>query len=181
LGTGTIGTAFASIMRGFGAKVIASDPVQSSVASALGVQYVTQDELLGSSDIVSIHCPLNTKTRSMIAAPQLAMMKKGAFLINTSRGAIINTGDVIESLEQGHLGGACLDVYEKERNLFFEDHRNLALDDEVFARLRAHRNVIVTGHQAFLTAEALTGIANTTVTNLDCWNAGTASPYEIGL
>lgn len=179
VGTGTIGLAFIRIMCGFGAKVIAADPVQNDEALKLGVVYKSLDEVLSESDVVSFHCPLNSETRYMITASKLSMMKNTAILINTSRGAIIKTIDLVEALETGTIGGACLDVYENERSLFFEDHRANPIADPLFTRLRSNRNVIITGHQAFLTAEALQGISDTTITNLDCWARGVSSPNEL--
>ncbi|MBT1703733.1 2-hydroxyacid dehydrogenase [Chryseosolibacter indicus] len=179
IGTGTIGMAFVKIMKGFGARLIGYDPVKNKEAEELGLQYVSLDELFKSSDIISIHCPLNEHTRYLISKPQLEKMKKNAILINTSRGGIVNTEDLLEALESGRLGGACLDVYEKEKSLFFEDHRNSTLKDVLFTRLRSNKNVIVTGHQAFLTTEALQGIAGTTIENIDYWEDGQTSPHEL--
>ncbi|MEJ7646965.1 MAG: 2-hydroxyacid dehydrogenase [Chryseolinea sp.] len=179
IGTGTIGRAFVNIMLGFGAKVIAFDPIQNETVKAMGVTYVSQDELFERSDIISIHCPLNEKTKQLISRRQLEKMKKGAIIINTSRGGVINTSDLLNALDSGRLGGACLDVYEKEKSLFFEDHRSSNIADPLFDRLASHKNVIVTGHQAFLTIEALTGIAETTIENLDRWANGDQSPNEL--
>ena len=179
IGTGVIGTAFAGIMKGFGADVIAYDPVRNPHAESIGVKYVSFDEVLSTSDIISLHCPLNDSTRNMIASAQIGKMKKTAILINTARGGIVNTQDVLDALENNRLGGACLDVYEKEKVLYFEDHRNDQITDALFIRLRSNRNVIVTGHQAFLTREALRGIAETTMTNLDYWEDGEQSPNAL--
>lgn len=176
VGTGKIGMVFAKIMRGFGAIVLATDPVQNPEAEAVGIQYVLLKELVRKSDIISIHCPLNESSNNLFTRDQFAQMKKTCVLINTSRGGIINTEDLLEALEKGIIGAACLDVYDKEKGLFFEDHRNSILIDPNFARLRSFKNVIITGHQAFLTHEALTGIAQTTIHNLDCWEQGLDSP-----
>ena len=179
IGTGKIGVAFARIMLGFGATVLASDPVQAEEAIALGIQYVSLEELLRTSDIVSVHCPLNETTKYLLSAKQFLWMKSDSIVINTSRGAIVNTRDLIAALEDKKIGGACLDVYEREKGLFFEDHRNDIIQDEDFLKLRGMKNVLITGHQAFLTREALTGIAATTVHTLDCWQLGYKSPHEL--
>lgn len=179
IGTGKIGLAFARIMIGFGATVLACDPVQHQDAAALGVQYVSLEELLRRSDIVSLHCPLNETTRYLLSAKQFEWMKDDSILINTSRGAIVHTKDLIKALEDKKIGGACLDVYEGEKGLFFEDHRNAVIQDEDFLKLRSMKNVLLTGHQAFLTREALTGIAEITIQNLDYWQLGYKSPYEL--
>jgi len=179
IGTGTIGMVFSKIMKGFGTNLIAYDPIQNNESSSMGIEYVSLDELFRRSDIISIHCPLNDHTRYMIAAAQLQLMKRECILINTSRGGIVNTEDLLDALDRGHLGGACLDVYEKEKALFFEDHQKDLLTDDLFARVISNTKVIVTGHQAFLTIEALQGISNTTIENLDSWQAGKKSPNEL--
>lgn len=179
IGTGMIGMAFAKIMNGFGATLIGYDPVQNKEALSTGLKYVPLDELFKISDIISIHCPLNANTHYLISKPQLETMKRGCIIINTSRGCIVNTVDLLDALEHERLGGACLDVYEKEKSLFFEDHRDHHLQDSLFTRLLSNRNVIVTGHQAFLTVEALKGIAATTIKNLDDWQVGQNSPNEL--
>ena len=179
VGTGKIGMAFARIMKGFGAVVLATDPIQNPEAIDIGVEYVSFTDLIKKCDIISIHCPLNDSTRNLFSQKEFAAMKQGSFLINTSRGAIVNTTDLIEALEKGIVGGACLDVYDKEKGLFFEDHRQTIMTDQAFARLRSFRNVLITGHQAFLTHEALEGIAGTTVKNIDAWDKGQAAPSEL--
>ncbi|HZY82569.1 MAG TPA: 2-hydroxyacid dehydrogenase [Cyclobacteriaceae bacterium] len=179
IGTGKIGIAFAHIMNGFGTKLIAYDPYESEEAKQLGVQYTTLEDLLRRSDIVSIHCPLNKSTKHMLGKSQFAIMKKGAVLINTARGGVIKTGDLADAIEQGILSVVCLDVYENEKGLFFEDHRADVLNDPLFARLRSFKNVLITGHQGFLTNEAIEGIANVTISNLDFWQQGQRSPNEL--
>jgi D-lactate dehydrogenase len=169
IGTGKIGMAFAKIMNGFGAKVIAYDPVQNLEAVISGVHYVSFDYLLQQSNIISLHCPLNQSTKYLISRSQFNLMKKNCIVINTSRGGLINTRDLIEALENSTISGACLDVYENEKGTFFEDRRRVVLTDALFNKLRTLPNVLLTGHQAFLTNEALTGIAKTTVQNLDEW------------
>jgi D-lactate dehydrogenase len=179
IGTGKTGMAFARIMKGFGTTLLGYDPVPNEDAPAVGIKYVSLEELSKSSDIISLHCPLNEKTKNMIAQPQFVNMKKTCILINTSRGAIIKTEDLLHALESSVIGGACLDVYYKEKGIFFEDHRTTILNDSIFARLRSLKNVLITGHQAFLTTEALDGIAETTIQNLDAWQQGLVSPNEL--
>lgn len=179
IGTGKIGMAFARIMLGFGTVVVASDPVQAEEAMTLGIQYVPMEELLRRSDIVSVHCLLNETTKYLLSAKQFSWMKNTSIVINTSRGAIVHTKDLIAALEDKKIGGACLDVYEREKGLFFEDHRHDVIQDQDFLKLRSMKNVLLTGHQAFLTREALTGIATTTIQNLDCWQLGYRSPHEL--
>ncbi len=179
IGTGKIGMAFARILNGFGTAILAYDPIVNPDAILLGVRYVSLEELLQKSDIVSVHCPLNKQTKYLLSNPQFAWIKKGCILINTSRGGIVKTVDLIEAIENGRLGGACLDVYENEKGLFFEDHSNTILEDKLYLRLSALDNVLITGHQAFLTCEALKGIAETTVLNLDYWQREAVSPNEL--
>jgi D-lactate dehydrogenase len=163
VGTGKIGAAVARIMSGFGCRVLAFDPVPNPDCSALGVSYLPFDGLLRRSDIVTLHCPLTPETRHLIDAAALERMKPGAMLINTGRGALVDTKMVIEALKSGRLGHLGLDVYEEEAALFFEDRSWRILQDDVFARLLTFPNVVVTGHQGFFTAEALTAIAETTL------------------
>lgn len=179
IGTGKIGIAFASIMKGFGTTLLAFDPVQNPAASKLGVNYVSLDQLLEQSDIISIHCPLNASTRHLLAKARFEKMKRGAMVINTSRGGVIKTTDLIEAIERGTVSMACLDVYENEKGLFFEDHRQDVLKDPLFARLRSLKNVLITGHQAFMTNEAIAGITRVTMANLDYWQQGLKSPNEL--
>jgi D-lactate dehydrogenase len=179
VGTGKIGMAFASIMHGFGANILACDPVQNPSAPALGIYYVSFEKLLQESDVISIHCPLNANTRHLFSREAFMRLKPACTLINTSRGAICDTEALLNALENGKLGAACLDVYEGEKELFFHDHRTAIIKDQLFTRLRALRNVTLTGHQAFLTREALTGIAGTTIQNLDAWERGGKSPNTV--
>ena len=171
IGTGKIGLAFSRIMLGFGARVVAFDPQVNQQAVDMGVTYVSLEELLKSSDIVSLHCPLNKETKHMISDTQFSWMKMGAIIINTSRGGIINTDDLIITLDAGRLGGAGLDVYEFEKGLFFEDHRSDAIHNAAFLKLRSFKNVLITGHQGFLTEEAVTEIAQTTIDNINCFES----------
>ncbi len=179
IGTGKIGMAFASIMKGFGTQLLAFDPIQNPAAPELGIKYTTLDDLLKQCDIISIHCPLTNSTRHLMAKPQFDKMKPGAMIINTSRGGVIKTTDLIDAIERGVVGMACLDVYENEKGLFFEDHRQDVLKDPLFARLRSLKNVMITGHQAFMTNEAIAGITRVTIANLDFWQQGVKSPNEL--
>ncbi|WP_263141225.1 2-hydroxyacid dehydrogenase [Pseudomonas sp. RIT-PI-AD] len=172
IGTGQIGTVFAQIMAGFGCRVLAFDPQPNSALLALGAEYVELDEMLAASDILSLHCPLLPATRHLIDAARLQLMKRGAMLINTSRGALVDAPALIEALKSGHLGYLGLDVYEEEAQLFFQDRSDLPLQDDVLARLLTFPNVVVTAHQAFLTQEALEAIAATTLNNVAAWSAG---------
>lgn len=167
VGTGGIGLAFARIMAGFGCRLLGTDPVQDPRAAALGLRYVPVEELLGEADVVSLHCPLVPATHHLIDAAALARMKPGAMLVNTSRGAILDTRAVIGALKSGRLGYLALDVYEEEGPLFFEDRSATPIADDVFARLLTFPNVLITGHQGFFTAEAMRAIAATTVANIE--------------
>lgn len=173
IGTGRIGARVARAFRlGFGCEVLASDIVEDSELVAAGVRYLPRDELLARSDIVSLHCPLTPDTRHMIDARAIASARPGLIVVNTSRGALIDTTALIEGLKSGKLGGVALDVYEQEADLFFEDLSNEIIQDDVFQRLLTFPNVLVTGHQAFLTEEALTAIAETTLASLADAEAG---------
>jgi len=166
VGTGQIGTVVARILRGFGCRVLAHDPVPNPACEALGARYVALPELLAAADIVTLHCPLLPETRHLIDAETLGRMRPGVMLLNTSRGALLDTRAVIGALKDGSLGYLGLDVYEEEAGLFFEDRSDRVLQDDVFARLLTFPNVLITGHQAFFTREALTGIAETTLANI---------------
>ncbi len=167
VGTGKIGECFARIMAGFGCRLLAHDPRPNPAVEALGARYLPLPELLAASDIVSLHCPLTPQTRHLIDEPALRSIKRGAMLINTSRGAVIDTPAVIAALKNGMLGSLGLDVYEEEGDLFFRDLSDELIQDDVFARLLTLPNVVITGHQAFFTEEALAAIAETTLANLD--------------
>ena len=171
IGTGKIGAVFAKLMRGFDCEVLAMDPFQNPECLALGVRYVTLDELLARSDIISLHCPLTPENHHIIAAAALARMKDGAMLINTSRGALVDTLAVIEALKSGKLGYLGLDVYEEEGDIFFEDLSSEIIRDDVFTRLLTFPNVLITGHQAFFTRNALEKIAATTIANISQFEA----------
>jgi D-lactate dehydrogenase len=167
VGTGLIGSVLVRILTGFGCRVIAHDPVRNPDCEALGVGYLPMDELLAVSDIVSLQCPLTPQTFHLIDDAAIGRMKPGAMLINTSRGAVIDTPAVIRGLKSGQLGSLGLDVYEEEADLFFEDLSTSFIPDDVFARLLTFPNVLITGHQAFFTEEALTAIADVTMGNID--------------
>ncbi|MFN4292459.1 MAG: 2-hydroxyacid dehydrogenase [Permianibacter sp.] len=173
VGTGQIGTVLARIMTGFGCRILATDPIQNPECLALGVRYVALPELLGQSHIVSLHCPLNSETEHLINAQTLALLRPGAMLINTGRGGLIDSKAVIAALKSGQLGALGLDVYEEEAGVFFTDHSNDILTDDVLARLMTFPNVFITGHQGFFTQEALQNIAETTMTNVSAFAAGT--------
>jgi D-lactate dehydrogenase len=173
VGTGQIGATFARIMAGFGCQLLAYDPYPNPQVEALGARYLPLDQLLEQAQIISLHCPLNEHTRHLINIDSLYRMQRGAMLINTGRGALVDTPALIEALKSGQLGYLGLDVYEEEAQLFFEDRSDLPLQDDVLARLLTFPNVVVTAHQAFLTKEALGAIAQTTLDNITQWAAGT--------
>lgn len=163
IGTGRIGKAFIDICKGFGMNVLAYDKYPD-VAS--GLNYVSLDEIFANSDVISLHCPLTDETKHLINRETIKKLKKGVALINTSRGALIDAESLVEGIKQRIIGCACLDVYEEESDIFFEDFSGHILDDDVLARLISMPNVIITSHQAFLTQEALNNIAKTTIDNI---------------
>lgn len=170
IGTGKIGAAFARIMNGFGCKIIAYDLVENSeLIEQININYLPINELFKNSDIISICCPLNQDTKYLINKDSFSIMKKGVVLINTARGGIVNTADLIEAIESGIVSAAGLDVYEHEKKLFFKDLSDQKIEDQLFEKLRSLDQVMITGHQAFLTNEALMGIASTTIQNLVQW------------
>lgn len=172
IGTGRIGINVARILRGFGCRVIASDPMPSEECKALGVEYVAIDTLLKESDVITLHCPLTPDSHHMIDAAAIERMKPGVTLINTSRGALVDTRALIAGLKSGKIGNLALDVYEEEGDLFFEDLSNTVIQDDVFTRLTTFPNVLITGHQAFFTRNALQNIAQTTLANLNNVESG---------
>ena len=163
IGTGKIGKAFINICNGFGMRVLAYDKFPSEGIKA---EYVSLDELLAQSDIISLHCPLTDENTHMINNGTIAKMKKGVIILNTSRGGLINANDLVDGIKSRQIGAACMDVYEEEGDLFFNDKSGHILDDDVMARLLTMPNVIVTSHQAFLTEEALDNISSTTIDNI---------------
>jgi D-lactate dehydrogenase len=181
VGTGRIGAAVARIMRGFGCRVLAHDLAPDGACAASGVSYVALDELLAESDIVTLHCPLTPDTRHLIDAAAIGRMKRGAMLVNTSRGGLVDTRAAIEGLKSGAIGRLGLDVYEEEGDLFFQDLSGQVIQDDVFARLLTFPNVLVTGHQAFFTAEALTAIAETTLANITAFEETGRAVHEVSV
>jgi D-lactate dehydrogenase len=166
IGAGQIGTALARILKGFGCHLLAYDPQQNKNCIELGVNYVSLNTLLENSDIVSLNCPLNDHTRYIINYQTLAFMKPGAMLINTGRGKLIQTKAVIDALKAKKLGYLGIDVYEEEEQLFFENHSEEIINDDIFCRLQTFPNVLITGHQGFFTKEAVFNIAATTLDNI---------------
>lgn len=166
VGTGRIGMALARILTGFGCKLLGNDPLENDEFRAIGGCYVALETLLASSEIVSLHCPLTPETHHLIDAAAIGRMQSGIMLINTSRGAVINTRAAIDGLKSGRIGYLGLDVYEEEADLFFEDLSHQVISDDVFARLLTFPNVLITGHQGFFTREAMQAIAATTIANI---------------
>lgn len=181
VGTGRIGTAVARILRGFGCTLLGHDPQPSAECSALGLSYVELAELLARSEIITLHCPLNPATHHLIDRAAIARMRPGVMLINTSRGAVVDTRAVIAGLKSGAIGHLGLDVYEEEGDLFFENLSDQLIQDDVFARLLTFPNVLITGHQAFFTAEALAAIATTTIGNLSQFAATGRAMHEVSV
>lgn len=172
IGTGRIGMTLARILKGFGCRILAVDPAPDPGLDLLGGRYVPFGELLAESDIISIHCPLTPETHHLVDSGAIERMKPGVMLINTSRGAVVDTRAAIAGLKSGKIGQLGLDVYEEEGDLFFEDLSDQLIQDDVFARLLTFPNVLITGHQGFFTAEALTAIAETTIANISAFEAG---------
>ncbi len=167
VGTGKIGAAFARIMNGFGCKLLGYDIVQNrELIHETGISYTTLEKLCANSDVISLHCPLNNGTYHLFNKYVFCKMKKGVIFINTARGGIINTVDLIEAIENGTIAAVGLDVYENEKPLFFINHLDKPIQDDTFKKMQSFSNVLITGHQAFLTNEALSGIAETTIKNI---------------
>jgi D-lactate dehydrogenase len=180
IGLGKIGGIVAKILNGFGCKLLGYDiyPNQEYVEK-YDLRYVTLDEIYQHSDIISLHTPLTSSTKYMINEKTIPSMKKGVMIINTARGGLINTLEAINGIKTGQIGYLGLDVYEKEKGLFFYDHSGDLLSDDTFSRLLTFPNVLVTGHQAFLTENALTNIAEATIYNLKCFEEGSVSKYSL--
>lgn len=172
IGTGKIGQVVAQILAGFACKILAYDPFPSKAAQAAGVEYRELTDVIEQADILTLHLPLTPDTHHMINAKTISRMKPGVMLINTSRGALLDTSAVIEGLKRGQIGYLGLDVYEEEDDIFFQDLSGYILQDDVFARLLTFPNVLITGHQAFFTQEALDAIASTTVANITAFARG---------
>jgi D-lactate dehydrogenase len=166
IGTGKIGETFANLILGFGCKVFAFDPVVNESLREKGVEYLPLLDLFPRCDIISLHCPLNEKTRHLVNSETILLMKKGVMLINTGRGALIDTNAVIFALKSGHLGYLGIDVYEQEEQLFFRNLSEEIIQDDLIMRLMSFHNVLITAHQAFFTDEALSQIAQTTIQNI---------------
>ena len=178
IGTGKIGRTFIDLCKGLGMKVIAYDPYP---AEGSGIEYVPLDTLFRESDVISLHCPLTESSHHIIDREALGKMKDGAFLLNTSRGALVDSEALLEALTAGKLRGAALDVYEEEANLFYEDMSDKIIKDDTLALLVSRPNVLITSHQAFLTEEALDNIASVTIQNFDKFFAGKPLTNEIKL
>jgi len=176
IGTGKIGKAIIEMLKGFGSEVIAYDiKPDHGFSKSLGFDYIDMGMLLRSADIVTLHVPLNDQTHYLIDNAELTQMKEGALLINTSRGKLINTSEVLRALQSGHLSALGIDVYENEHDLFFEDHSTKKSSDPLFDQLNKMENVLITGHQAFLTETALDNIAKSTIENIQNFSSGTKS------
>ena len=172
IGTGKIGEVFCRIMHGFGVKLLGYDPVKNPNCQKIGLRYVSLDELYSQSDIISLHCPLTKETHHLINAAALEKMKTGVMLINTGRGGLTDAKALIAALKSGKLGALGIDVYEEEEGLFFHDLSSEIIQDDTFVRLQTFPNVLITGHQAFFTLEALTHIAETTLKNIQDFERG---------
>ncbi len=179
IGTGRIGVCTGQILQGFGCRVIAYDPQPAAEARAAGFHFDGLDGVLASADIISLHCPLTIETRHLINAETIAGMPRGVMLINTSRGALVDTRAVIDGLLSGQIGYLGIDVYEDEAELFYEDHSSRVLLDDQLSRLLTLPNVIVTGHQAFFTREAVTTIAETTLASVTHFASGSACKFAL--
>lgn len=173
VGTGKIGSIVAGLLLGFGCRVLALDSTEAPDLVARGVEYTSLERMLGRCDLLTLHCPLTPRTRHLIGAAALEMARPGMMLVNTSRGAVVDTPAVIEALKSGRLGSLAMDVYEEEGDLFFRDLSEQVITDDVFARLLTFPNVLITAHQAFFTREAVAAIAETTIRNLTDFERGT--------
>ncbi len=182
IGTGKIGSIMVKIMHGFGCKILASDLVpDNDLVELCNVTYTTLDEVCIQSDIISIHVPLTYENYDLINSKKMDLMKRDVILINTARGGIIHTKDLINALENNRIGGYCTDVYEKERGIFFKDHSKDGIKDEQLKKLLSYSNVLLTPHQAFVTREALENIANITFDTINTWESGKIPKNELGL
>ena len=179
IGTGKIGTAVAKIMHGFGCRLLAYSRTPKEDCLAIGVRYVSLPELYAESDMITLHCPLTPQTFHLINAQSLDQMKRGVMLVNTSRGGLIHGKAVVQALKSGQVGYLGLDVYEHETNLFQQDLSNTVIQDDIFERLLTFPNVIITGHQAWLTVDALRNIAESTLSNLDDLENDRKCPNEV--
>ncbi|CAH6845443.1 D-lactate dehydrogenase [Vibrio chagasii] len=179
IGSGKIGLATMRILKGLGMNILCYDPYPNPLAVDLGAKYVELDELYKESDVISLHCPMSKENYHLLDATAFEKMKDGVMIVNTSRGELLDSTAAIEALKQSKIGALGLDVYDNEKELFFQDKSNDVIVDDVFRRLSACHNVLFTGHQAFLTKDALFNIANTTLTSVDAFFAGNTSGNEL--
>ncbi|CAH6947942.1 D-lactate dehydrogenase [Vibrio chagasii] len=179
IGSGKIGLATMRILKGLGMNILCYDPYPNPLAIELGATYVELDELYKKSDVISLHCPMSKENYHLLDANAFEKMKDGVMIVNTSRGELLDSTAAIEALKQSKIGALGLDVYDNEKELFFQDKSNDVIVDDVFRRLSACHNVLFTGHQAFLTKDALFNIANTTLTSVDAFFAGNTSGNEL--
>ncbi|MGL6194166.1 MAG: 2-hydroxyacid dehydrogenase [Thermoguttaceae bacterium] len=179
IGTGKIGAITAKLMKAFSKKVVASDPFPNEELLSAGVEYVDRDELFRTADVISLHCPLTDDSYHLICDRTIQLMKPGVLIINTSRGALVDTESVISGLKSGKIGALGLDVYEEEADFFFEDYSDKVIKDDHLARILLFPNVVVTGHQAYFTSEAMQGIVQMTLENIAAFENGTTPPGEI--
>ncbi|HEY5618551.1 MAG TPA: 2-hydroxyacid dehydrogenase [Vicinamibacterales bacterium] len=179
VGTGKIGAIVARILTGFGCRVLAHDIAPRPECSEIGVEYVALDDIWTQADIITLHTPLTPDTRHMVGAKAIGRMKPGVMIVNTGRGALVDTPALIAGLKEGRIGYLGLDVYEEEEQLFFRDLSSHVIQDDVFARLLTFPNVLVTAHQAFFTREALRGISTTTLDNISAFEQGRRSGNEL--
>lgn len=179
IGTGKIGIATLRILKGLGMTILAFDPFKNPLAEELGATYTSLDEIYNKADVITLHCPMTEENYHMLDANSFSKMRDGVMIINTSRGGLINSKDAIEALKGRKIGALGVDVYENEQDLFFQDKSNDVIEDDVFRRLSSCHNVLFTGHQAFLTEEALANIADTTLSNLKHYEQGNTSGNEI--
>lgn len=180
IGTGNIGSVLAKIMNGFGCRILANDIIENNeLKNKYNVVYVDYETLFRESDIITLHVPLTPQTKYLINTATISKMKKGVMLINTSRGTLVNTKNIIDALKTGQIGYLGIDVYEEEKGLFFEDHSEMILQDDMIARLMTFNNVLITSHQAFLTDTALKNISEATITNLEDFEQNKSCKNEL--
>jgi D-lactate dehydrogenase len=179
IGTGKIGIATIRILKGFGMNILAYDPYENPIAVKLGVTYTTLEDIYSQANVITLHCPMTQENYHMLNADAFDKMRDGVMIINTSRGGLLNSIDAIEALKASKIGSLGIDVYENEQDLFFQDKSNDVIKDDVFRRLSSCHNVLFTGHQAFLTEEALGNIADTTLNNILMFNSNTPSGNEL--
>ncbi len=179
IGTGKIGATFCSIIKGFGCRIIAFDKYESEELKKLGVEYKSLNEVFKRSDILSLHCPLTPETKHIINNDSLSLMKNGVMIINTSRGALVDTADIISGLSTRKIGYLGIDVYEQEENLFFKDLSESIIEDDMILRLISFPNVLITSHQAYFTREAMEEITVTTLNNIEEFESGKSLKNEV--